>query len=169
MTWSERQSQFQNLWCHNLVNKQLQYGSQVMQFCYLIKYNIRNIFLTKSYTKCGGETILRPFFKISKLSISGSRVQSFIQFAFIVCQVEGYRNILKLSLQTIAFTSYKAFLKNEKRSRTCLPASFSAWFLKRNISLVIIYYLSKFHCQVAFTSWDIGQYVYWWWCILAVY
>ena len=31
---------------------------------------MRNNFLEKSYTKCGGETILRPFSKKSKLSIS---------------------------------------------------------------------------------------------------
>ena len=35
----------------------------------LIEYNLRNIFLEKSYTKCGGETIPRPFSK--KLNISG--------------------------------------------------------------------------------------------------
>ena len=34
------------------------------------EYNIRNIFLEKSYAKCGGETIPKPFFKKSKLSIS---------------------------------------------------------------------------------------------------
>ena len=31
---------------------------------------MRNIFLDKSYTKCGRETSPRPFSKISKLSIS---------------------------------------------------------------------------------------------------
>ena len=36
----------------------------------LIEYDMRNIFLNKSYTKCGGETIPRPFTKKSKLSIS---------------------------------------------------------------------------------------------------
>ena len=36
----------------------------------LIEYSLRNIFLEKSYTKCGGETILRPFFKKLKSSIS---------------------------------------------------------------------------------------------------
>ena len=41
-----------------------------MKFGQLIEYNLRNIFLEKSYTKCGGETIPTPFFKISKLSIS---------------------------------------------------------------------------------------------------
>ena len=31
---------------------------------------MRNIFLEKSYTECGGETIPRPFCEKSKLSIS---------------------------------------------------------------------------------------------------
>ena len=35
-----------------------------------LRYNMRNIFLEKSYTKCGGETIPRLFSKKSKLSIS---------------------------------------------------------------------------------------------------
>ena len=41
-----------------------------MKFGQLIEYNTRKIFLKKSYTKCGGETIPRPFTKKSKLSIS---------------------------------------------------------------------------------------------------
>ena len=36
----------------------------------LIEYNMRNIFVEKSYTKCPGETIARHLSKISKLSIS---------------------------------------------------------------------------------------------------
>ena len=31
-----------------------------MKFDQLIEYNTRNVFLEKSYTKCGGETIPRP-------------------------------------------------------------------------------------------------------------
>ena len=41
-----------------------------MKFGQLIEYNMRNIFLEKSYTKCDGETIPRPLPKKSKLSIS---------------------------------------------------------------------------------------------------
>ena len=58
--------------------------------------------------------------------ISGSIVKSFIQFVFTVCQVEAYQNILKLSCMALAFTSYKAFLKNKKRSGINLPASLLA-------------------------------------------
>ena len=71
-----------------------------------------------------------------------------MQFVFILCEVEGYRNILKLSCKPIAFTSYKAFLKNKRRPGTSFPASFSTWFSKKNILLVTFY------------SRDIGQYVY---------
>ena len=45
-------------------------GSQAMKFGQSIDYNMRNIFLEKSYTKCGGETSLRPFSGKLKLSIS---------------------------------------------------------------------------------------------------
>ena len=41
-----------------------------MKFCQLIKYNIRNIFVEKSYAKYAGETTPRPLSKKSKLSIS---------------------------------------------------------------------------------------------------
>ena len=67
-------------------------GNQAMKFSQLIEYNMKNIFLEKSYTKCSGETISRPFSKKSKLSISLDKYSK--AFVFI----EDYRNILKLSL-----------------------------------------------------------------------
>ena len=44
-------------------------GNQTMKFGQLIDYDMGNIFLEKSHTKCGGETIPRPYSKESKLSI----------------------------------------------------------------------------------------------------
>ena len=41
-----------------------------MKFGQLIECNIRNIFLEKSCTKCGGETRPRPFPEKLKLRIS---------------------------------------------------------------------------------------------------
>ena len=62
-----------------------------------------------------------------------------MKFSFIECQVEGYKNIFKLSCRPFAlFTSYKAFLKNKKRSKTSLPASFPACVLKNKISSCIL-------------------------------
>ena len=125
--------------CNNILsNISRSKVNQTVKFGKLIEYNMRNNFLEKSYTKFVGETIPRPL-KIKMEHISGSIIWSFKQFVYIVCQVEGYRNILKLRYRAPAFTSYKAFFKNKKRSITSLSASFSAWFLKKNISLVIFY------------------------------
>ena len=48
------------------------------KFDQLIDYNMRNIFLEKSYAKCGGESIRRPFSKESKLSISLHQQSEFL-------------------------------------------------------------------------------------------
>ena len=59
-----------------------------MKFGLLIEYNTRNIFLEKSYTKCGGdtkcggETIPRPFSKKSILSISLDQSSKFYTVCF---------------------------------------------------------------------------------------
>ena len=45
-------------------------GNQTMKFGQLIKCNMRNIFLEKSYTKCDGETSPRPFSEKLKLTVS---------------------------------------------------------------------------------------------------
>ena len=93
-----------------------------MKFGQLIEYIIRNIFPEKSYKKCGGETSPRP-----KLSISLDQLfKALNKFVFLVYQVEDYQNIFKLSCKPLAFTSYKAFLKNKNISRNSLPTSFSA-------------------------------------------
>ena len=41
-----------------------------MKFGQLTEYITRNVFIEKSFTKCGGETIPRPFYKKSKMNIS---------------------------------------------------------------------------------------------------
>ena len=45
-------------------------GNQTMKFGQLMEYNIGNVILEKSYTKCGSETSPRPFSGKLKLSIS---------------------------------------------------------------------------------------------------
>ena len=44
----------------------------------------------------------------------GSIALSFIQFVFIVCQVKGYRNILKLSCRPLFLPHIKLFQKTKK-------------------------------------------------------
>ena len=60
----------QTIVMHILSNIPRRKGNQKMKFRQLIDYKIRNNFLEKSYTRCGGETITRPFYKKSKLKIS---------------------------------------------------------------------------------------------------
>ena len=55
---------------HILTNILRSKSNQSMKFDQLIEYNMRNIFLEKSYTKGGGKTIPRPFSKKLKFSIS---------------------------------------------------------------------------------------------------
>ena len=49
----------QTIAIHILPNISRTKGNQAMKFGHLVKYNMRNIFLEKSYTTYGGETIAR--------------------------------------------------------------------------------------------------------------
>ena len=55
---------------HILPNVLRNTGNYTKKLGQLIEYNMKNIFLEKSYTKCGGETIPRLFSTTSKLNIS---------------------------------------------------------------------------------------------------
>ena len=60
----------QTIAIHTMSNISRSKGYQTMKYGPLVEYNIRNIFLEKSFTKYQGDTIPRTFSKISKLSIS---------------------------------------------------------------------------------------------------
>ena len=70
----------QTIAMHILPNIARSKCNQTTKFGQLIEYKMGNIFLKKSLKICGGKI--------------GSIV-SFTQFAFIVCQIKGYRNTLK--------------------------------------------------------------------------
>ena len=57
------QPEKQRIAMHILPNISRSKSNQTIKFGQLIEYNIRNIFVEKLYTKCGGETIPRPFSK----------------------------------------------------------------------------------------------------------
>ena len=64
------QSGKQTIVIHILPNISQSKGNQTLNFGQLIEYNMRKIFLEKSYPKFGGETIHTSFSKKSKVSIS---------------------------------------------------------------------------------------------------
>ena len=55
---------------HTLPNISRSKGNKIIKFSQLMEYNMRNIFLKKSFTKYGGVTIPRPLSQKSKLSLS---------------------------------------------------------------------------------------------------
>ena len=60
-------------------------GNYAIKFGQLIEDNMKNIFLEKSYAKCGGETIPSPFSKKSKLSISLDQQPKVLCNMFSLC------------------------------------------------------------------------------------
>ena len=64
------QPEKQTIATHLLPNVSRSKGNQTMKFGRFIEYNLRNIFVEKSYSKYAAETIPRPLSKISKFSIS---------------------------------------------------------------------------------------------------
>ena len=109
-----------------------------MKFGQLIGYKIRNVFLKKNHAQSMVETLFPdPFLENQNWEyIWINKVSKVLCIFFIVCQLEDHRKWLKLRCRPLAFTSNKAFLKNKKRSGSSLPASFSAWFLKKTFLML---------------------------------
>ena len=93
-------------------------GNQTMELWQLIEYNIRNIFLEKSYANCGEKTIPRLFSKKSKLTISLDQLPKVLYSFFLLYgKLRAIKIYLlsKLSFRPIAFTSYKAFFLKKRK------------------------------------------------------
>ena len=97
---------------HIMPNISRSQGNQTIKLDQSIEYHMRSICLETSYSKCGGETSLRPFSKKSNLIKSLDQQSKVLYSLFLLyIQVEGYQNMLKLSCWLLASTSYKAFSK----------------------------------------------------------
>ena len=92
---------------------------------------MRNIFLEKLYTQCGGKASPIPFYKKSKSSKCPDQQ---LEFVFIECSREDVPDlfinifIYKFITNVLIFILHKAFLKgkkDKKRSGTSFPDSFS--------------------------------------------
>ena len=59
-------------------------GNHRTKFDQLIDYNMRNIFLEKSYTECGEETSPRSFSEKLKLSISRDQKSKVLYSLFLL-------------------------------------------------------------------------------------
>ena len=125
---------------HILPNMSRSKGNQTMKVGQLIENDTENMFLEKSYTKCGGKTSPIFFSKISKLIISLNQWSKVLCSLFSLnVQVEG---------RPLAFTSYKAFLKSKKRSGTGPCLIFCIMFEEKQLScyVLLIDQISLFGC-----------------------
>ena len=95
---------------HELPNISRRKCSKAIKFGQLTKHNMKNIFLAKSYSKCGGEACPRNFYKKSKVSIYLDQ-QSEILYSLFLSYVymNIYQNIVKLWCWSIALALFKAF------------------------------------------------------------
>ena len=132
-------------------------GSQILKFGQLIKYNGRNVFPEKSWTKYGGETSPRPFFVKSKLNISLDHSLKFYTVSF--CRMTSSRTTKihwNQGADHLLLLHIKLFKKFKKWSGPSLPASFLPLFLKKNIShVLLIDQISLFDCLYFLRYWAI--------------
>ena len=86
---------------------------------------MRNIFLEQSYTKCGGETIPRPFLRKLKLSLSLDLelkvLCSLFPLNVILRTIHIYGNY---AADHLLLPHLKLFFKNKKRPRTSTKQEF---------------------------------------------
>ena len=95
----------------------------IRQWNLISYYNMGNIFLEKSYTKCSGETSSRRFSERLKLKIF---LDKYSKICFYCIPTWGLSKYIEIKPQTSCFYLILSFFKKIKRSGTSLPASFSA-------------------------------------------
>ena len=112
--------------------------NQTMNFDLLVEYSMRNFFLEKSYIKCSGEPIPRPFFKKSELSNS----LKFYTVCIYYMPNWGLSKCIETKLHTTCNCLIQSFIKKQKEvwnQSSCLIFSMTT-------SLVIFHQLNKFYC-----------------------
>ena len=92
------------------VHEQVSILNTTLMNIFSIEYNMREIFLGKSYTKCAGETIPRSLSKKSKLSIYlDQQCKVLNRLSLLYANLRAIE-IVKSSCRPLAFT----FLKKQK-------------------------------------------------------
>ena len=132
-----------------------------MKFGQLIEFDMRSTFVENSYTNAVKELSPDPFLKSQDwvyLWINGLK---FYEICFYYMLIWGLSKYSETKLQTSCFHIKQSFFKKQKDvwNFVSLP-HFLHNFWRKIFFFVIFYQQTKFHCLVAFNSWDIVQYVY---------
>ena len=140
-----------------------------MKFDKLIEYNM-NI---TSFKYCEenevGRVVLDLFFFFRKaLYVVKANVQR-LSFNMFLCSPWTYNKNKLYNCSDFWSRDKLDFDFFRKSPETSFWTTFCVWFFKENVSNVIFYHLTRFHCLIAFSSWDIGQYVYWNYLLLSLW
>ena len=125
-----------------------------MKFSQLLEFYMRNIFL-KNHTQNAVEKLFSdPLLQNQNWAYLWINNLKFYTVCFYCMPSWGLSKYIETKLQTTGlYLIIELFFKNKNRYETSLPASSYVWFLKKNFSCYILL-LIKFHCLVAFTSWE---------------
>ena len=127
---------------HVVPNISVSKNNYTMTFSELIWHG--KYFSRKNIQKVGRRNYSQTlFWKNQNWTYLWMKSLKFCRVCFTACPSRGLSKCIKVNVLNtyFYFTSHKAFLKNKKRSEASLPASFSAWVLKKII---------WFHCVIAF-------------------
>ena len=113
-----------------------------MKFGQLIEYNMRNIFHTENVVD---KLFPDSFLKNQNWAYLWSNILNLYTFCFNCLPSWDYWMWLKLSCRPFAFTSYKAFLKNNKRSDTISLSHFLHDFSRKMFLLLYSITWPKFN------------------------
>ena len=122
---------------------------------------MRIILLEKTYTKCSGETISSSF--LNSQSWAYLLIKSLKIYTICISCIPswGLWKYIEIKLQITCYYLYKAFFFLKKRGLelVSLPR-FLDYFWREIFFFIMFLEMTKFHCLVAFISWNMGQYVY---------
>ena len=121
---------------HVLTNISRSKYDQTMKFVHLIDYNMRNIFLEKSYTKCGRESSPRPFSKNQSWAYHWINSLKVYKICTYCIPSWGLLKYIKTKLRPLTTTLYKALLKSQRKPGASLPASFLHDFWRKMFLLL---------------------------------
>ena len=102
--------------------------------------------------------VLDPFLKSQNWAYLHTNSLKFYTASFYCMSSWGLLQYIETKLHATCIYFIWSFLEKRGLQLVCL-SHFLNDFLKTIYYLVVFYCLTKFHCLVAFTSWDIGQYV----------
>ena len=131
-------------------------GKRTMKFSQLMEHRNNNVILQKSWRKWGRETNSRPLLILQKTFTWDKRL-SILVLTYFGGPWFGHR-IKFVTFQTVD-PEVCSILIFRIASGNSFSTTFCVWFFKKKMFLVL-YSINWANCLIAFTSWDIGQYVY---------